>query len=69
MVMVANFVVVVVKACVGDVEEIGDLSLKSVEEEEVFTVDGVFKGAFGALGDKTWFGGGSFGGCDRDNGG
>ncbi|GJZ78734.1 reverse transcriptase domain-containing protein [Tanacetum coccineum] len=47
----------------GDVEEVGDLSLESMEDEEVATVDGVFEGAFGALGDKTWFGGGSFGGC------
>ncbi|GJY16299.1 hypothetical protein Tco_0386721 [Tanacetum coccineum] len=42
---------------------IGDLSLESMEDEEVATMDGVFEGAFGALGDKTWFGGGSFGGC------
>ncbi|GKB21951.1 hypothetical protein Tco_0855874, partial [Tanacetum coccineum] len=38
----------------GDVKEVGDLSLESMEDEEVATVDGVFKGAFGALGDKTW---------------
>ncbi|GJW15129.1 hypothetical protein Tco_0019262 [Tanacetum coccineum] len=42
---------------------IGDLSLESMEDEEVATMDGVFEGAFGALSDKTWFGGGSFGGC------
>ncbi|GJT72184.1 ribonuclease H-like domain-containing protein [Tanacetum coccineum] len=42
---------------------IGDLSLESMEDEEVATMDGVFEGAFRALGDKTWFGGGSFGGC------
>ncbi|GKF07555.1 hypothetical protein Tco_0041779 [Tanacetum coccineum] len=53
----------------GDVEEVGDLSLESMEDEEVATVDGVFEGAFGALGDKTWFGGGSFGGCHGSNGG
>ncbi|GJY56321.1 retrovirus-related pol polyprotein from transposon TNT 1-94 [Tanacetum coccineum] len=47
----------------GDVEEVGDLSLESMEDEEVATVDEVFESAFGALGDKTWFGGGSFGGC------
>ncbi|GKF14024.1 hypothetical protein Tco_0055486, partial [Tanacetum coccineum] len=47
----------------GDVDEVGDLSLESMEDEEVPTVDGVFEGAFGALGDKTWFEGGSFGGC------
>ncbi|GJR67958.1 putative reverse transcriptase domain-containing protein, partial [Tanacetum coccineum] len=48
---------------IGNVEEVGDLSLESNEDEEVATVDGVFEGAFGALGDKTWFGGGSFSGC------
>ncbi|GJT95128.1 putative reverse transcriptase domain-containing protein [Tanacetum coccineum] len=37
----------------GDVEEVGDLSLESMEDEEVATVDGVFEGVFGALGDKT----------------
>ncbi|GJW93201.1 hypothetical protein Tco_0172873 [Tanacetum coccineum] len=47
----------------GDVEEVGDLSLESMKDEEVATVDGVFEGEFGALGDKTWFGSGSFGGC------
>ncbi|GJS33878.1 hypothetical protein Tco_0532260 [Tanacetum coccineum] len=30
-----------------------------MEDEEVAMVDGVFEGAFGALGDKTWFGNGS----------
>ncbi|GJV42967.1 hypothetical protein Tco_1427503 [Tanacetum coccineum] len=34
-----------------------------MEDEEVAMVDGVFEGAFGALGDKTWFGNGSFSGC------
>nr|GEY12400.1 hypothetical protein [Tanacetum cinerariifolium] len=34
----------------GDVEEVGDLSLESIDDEEVTTVDGVFEGAFGALG-------------------
>ncbi|GJT30835.1 hypothetical protein Tco_0911110 [Tanacetum coccineum] len=33
----------------GDVEEVGDLSLESMEDEEVATVDGVFEGAFGEL--------------------
>ncbi|GKC09391.1 hypothetical protein Tco_1001001 [Tanacetum coccineum] len=33
----------------GDVEEVGDLSLESMEDEEVATVDGVFEGSFGAL--------------------
>nr|GEZ04993.1 nucleotide-binding alpha-beta plait domain-containing protein [Tanacetum cinerariifolium] len=37
----------------GDVEKVGDLSLESIEDEEVATVDGVFEGAFGTLGDKT----------------
>ncbi|GJR89746.1 hypothetical protein Tco_0213757 [Tanacetum coccineum] len=32
---------------------------------EVAMVDGVFEGAFGALGDKTWFGNGSSSGCHR----
>ncbi|GJW45897.1 hypothetical protein Tco_0077543 [Tanacetum coccineum] len=32
-------------------------------DEEVATVDGVFEGVFGALGDKTWFRNGSFSGC------
>ncbi|GKG56015.1 hypothetical protein Tco_0577090, partial [Tanacetum coccineum] len=32
---------------------VGDLSLELMEDVEVATVDGVFKGAFGALGDKT----------------
>ncbi|GKE86673.1 hypothetical protein Tco_1560415, partial [Tanacetum coccineum] len=33
-----------------DVEEVGDLSLESMEDEKVATMDGVFEGAFGALG-------------------
>ncbi|GKF57058.1 hypothetical protein Tco_0170595 [Tanacetum coccineum] len=33
----------------GDVEEVGDLSLESMEDEEVAMVDGVFEGAFGEL--------------------
>ncbi|GKB17635.1 hypothetical protein Tco_0851558 [Tanacetum coccineum] len=33
----------------GDVEEVGDLSLESLEDEEVAMVDGVFEGAFGEL--------------------
>ncbi|GJS49577.1 hypothetical protein Tco_0599698 [Tanacetum coccineum] len=37
-----------------DVEEVGDLSLEAMEDEEVAMVDGVFEGAFGALGDKIW---------------
>ncbi|GJT88958.1 hypothetical protein Tco_1070675 [Tanacetum coccineum] len=32
-----------------DVEEVSDLSLGSMEDEEVATVDGVFEGSFGAL--------------------
>nr|GEW18233.1 hypothetical protein [Tanacetum cinerariifolium] len=35
------------------VEEVGDLSLESMEDEEVAMVDGVFEGAFEALRDKT----------------
>nr|GEW65192.1 ribonuclease H-like domain-containing protein [Tanacetum cinerariifolium] len=34
----------------GDVVEVGDLSLKSMEDEELATMDGVCKGAFGELG-------------------
>ncbi|GJQ94660.1 putative reverse transcriptase domain-containing protein [Tanacetum coccineum] len=34
-----------------------------MKDEEVVTVDGVFEGAFGTLGDKTWFRSGSFSGC------
>ncbi|GJV32642.1 hypothetical protein Tco_1393042 [Tanacetum coccineum] len=37
----------------GGCEKVGDLSLESIEDEEVATVDEVFEGAFGALGDKT----------------
>ncbi|GJV12178.1 hypothetical protein Tco_1353719 [Tanacetum coccineum] len=33
----------------GDVEEVGDLSLESMADEKVATMDGVFEGAFGAL--------------------
>ncbi|GJS82982.1 reverse transcriptase domain-containing protein [Tanacetum coccineum] len=36
----------------GDVEEDGDLSLEAMEDEAVTLVDGVFKGAFGALRDE-----------------
>ncbi|GJR37567.1 hypothetical protein Tco_1213251 [Tanacetum coccineum] len=36
-----------------------------MEDEEVAMVDGVFEGAFGALGDETWFRSGSFSGCHR----
>nr|GEX83221.1 hypothetical protein [Tanacetum cinerariifolium] len=90
MMVVANLVEVVGKACVqcstqwddqrevvevmkyciecqplvyGDVEEVGDLSLESIEDVEVATVDGVFEGAFKALGDKTWFESRSFSRC------
>nr|GEU45363.1 hypothetical protein [Tanacetum cinerariifolium] len=70
MVVVANLVLVVMKACVhcsmewddqrevveplvdGDVEEVDDLSFEAMEDDEVATVDGVFEGAFGALGDE-----------------
>nr|GEX03264.1 hypothetical protein [Tanacetum cinerariifolium] len=37
-----------------DVEEDDDLSLEAMEDEEVAIVDGVFEGAFGALGDESW---------------
>ncbi|GJW22459.1 hypothetical protein Tco_0033081 [Tanacetum coccineum] len=40
--------------CRRHVEEDGDLSLEAIEDEEVALVDGVFEGAFGALGDKWW---------------
>ncbi|GKA33484.1 hypothetical protein Tco_0719913 [Tanacetum coccineum] len=36
----------------GDVEEVGDLCLEAIDDEEVPLVDGVFEGAFGALGDE-----------------
>nr|GFB04770.1 hypothetical protein [Tanacetum cinerariifolium] len=35
-------------------KKLGDLSLKAMEDEEVAPVDGVFEGAFGALGDESW---------------
>nr|GEZ45052.1 hypothetical protein [Tanacetum cinerariifolium] len=35
-------------------KKLGDLSLKAMEDEEVALVDGVFEGAFGALGDESW---------------
>ncbi|GJS33673.1 hypothetical protein Tco_0532055 [Tanacetum coccineum] len=38
----------------GDVEKVGDLSLEAMEDDEVALVDGVFEGAFGALGDESW---------------
>nr|GEU70156.1 hypothetical protein [Tanacetum cinerariifolium] len=38
----------------GDKEEVGDLSLEAMEDDEVVLVDGVFEGAFGALGDESW---------------
>nr|GEW66324.1 hypothetical protein [Tanacetum cinerariifolium] len=38
----------------GDVEEAGDLSLEAMENDEVALVDGVFEGAFGALGEESW---------------
>nr|GEV47515.1 hypothetical protein [Tanacetum cinerariifolium] len=34
-----------------------------MEDEKVAMVDGVFEGAFGTLGDKTWFENGSSSGC------
>ncbi|GJY20874.1 protein UXT [Tanacetum coccineum] len=37
----------------GDVEKVGDLSLEAMEDEQVAIVDGVFEGAFGALGDES----------------
>ncbi|GJW75675.1 hypothetical protein Tco_0135045 [Tanacetum coccineum] len=39
----------------GEWKEVGDLSLESMEDEEVSLVDGIFEGAFGALDDETWF--------------
>nr|GEU54985.1 hypothetical protein [Tanacetum cinerariifolium] len=38
----------------GDVEENGDLSLEAMKDEEVALIDGVFEGAFSALGDERW---------------
>nr|GEY48094.1 hypothetical protein [Tanacetum cinerariifolium] len=40
-------------SCVGGGGEDGDLSLEAMEDEEVALVDGVFKGAFGALAYKN----------------
>nr|GEX31528.1 hypothetical protein [Tanacetum cinerariifolium] len=66
MVMVANLVVVVVKACEcmnhhvlqeGSTEWDDQREVDGEVEdvgEEVAMVDEVFEGAFGALGDKTW---------------
>ncbi|GJV72737.1 hypothetical protein Tco_1492732 [Tanacetum coccineum] len=52
--VVVSLEVKVVKACVQwDVEEVGDLSLEAMEDDEVVLVDGVFEGAFGALGDQS----------------
>nr|GEV34452.1 hypothetical protein [Tanacetum cinerariifolium] len=48
-IMVVANLVVVVKACI---QYVGDLGLRSMEDEEVVMVDGVFKGAFRALGLK-----------------
>ncbi|GJR80048.1 hypothetical protein Tco_0150833 [Tanacetum coccineum] len=36
-----------------EVEEVGDSSLEAIEDDEVALVDGVFEGAFGALGDES----------------
>nr|GEZ05837.1 uncharacterized mitochondrial protein AtMg00810-like [Tanacetum cinerariifolium] len=36
-----------------DVEEVSDLCLEAMEDEKVAMVDGVFEGAFGALGDES----------------
>nr|GEY21584.1 retrotransposon protein, putative, Ty1-copia subclass [Tanacetum cinerariifolium] len=49
----------------GDVEEVGDLSLEAMKDKEVALVDGVFDGAFGALGDES----GSSNGCHGRSGG
>nr|GEV40377.1 reverse transcriptase domain-containing protein [Tanacetum cinerariifolium] len=37
-----------------DVEVVGDLSLKAMKDDEVALVNGIFKGAFGALRDESW---------------
>nr|GEW67794.1 reverse transcriptase [Tanacetum cinerariifolium] len=52
----------------GVVKEVSDLSLEAMEDEEVAMMDGVFKGAFGALSDETWFRSRSFSGCHGGNG-
>ncbi|GKF63354.1 hypothetical protein Tco_0186802, partial [Tanacetum coccineum] len=36
----------------GDVDDVGDLGMQSIEDEEVAFVDGVLEGALGALGDE-----------------
>ncbi|GJV63742.1 ribonuclease H-like domain-containing protein [Tanacetum coccineum] len=63
MVVVANLLVVVVRACVQFGGSGCTLRGGDIEGEEVALVDGVFEVAFGALGDSTWFGNGSFSGC------
>nr|GEW58200.1 hypothetical protein [Tanacetum cinerariifolium] len=37
-----------------DVEGFGEFSLEAMDDEEVALVNGVFDGAFGALGDESW---------------
>ncbi|GKA71194.1 hypothetical protein Tco_0777333 [Tanacetum coccineum] len=37
----------------SDVEDVGDLTLEAMEDIEVVMVDGVFEGAFRALGDES----------------
>ncbi|GJR42798.1 hypothetical protein Tco_1310901 [Tanacetum coccineum] len=43
-------------------EKLVSLSLEAMEDEEVVMVDGVFEGAFRALGDETWSVNNCFGG-------
>ncbi|GJW94569.1 hypothetical protein Tco_0174241 [Tanacetum coccineum] len=38
----------------NDVKEVSDLSLEEIEGDEVALVDGIFEGAFSALGDESW---------------
>ncbi|GJU67592.1 hypothetical protein Tco_1253851 [Tanacetum coccineum] len=58
--LVARFVVIskstdrILPLVDEDGEEDGDLSLEAMEDEEVALVDGVFEGAFGALGYEWW---------------
>ncbi|GJU26625.1 hypothetical protein Tco_1165246 [Tanacetum coccineum] len=41
--------------CASNVEEVGDFNFETMEGEEVSLVYGVFKGAFGTLGEETWY--------------
>nr|GEY24887.1 hypothetical protein [Tanacetum cinerariifolium] len=60
MVVVAKKMAVDEKALVQYVEKLDDKNLEAMEDEEVSLVDGVFKSAFEALGEETWYCGDGF---------